>query len=196
MMRNDKLIVGVVILSIVIIILQLPVVKAGFVCGQVKDSQEMSAHWYEVRISHLGEGKYAECEISPAENKYCCDPEAIPDQGWKIGDIMQTEIFDAESGYVAGPVSKTTTGEGFDIMPEMTLEKAIKLNNFEKLLISNQSKFLLNASFLYPYNYVELEKEGNKTVLCDDCTEILEIIDANFGMSNMNLYASSNDRVL
>jgi hypothetical protein len=188
--------IRVIMLMIILVIILLPVVKAGFVCGQVRDSEEMSAHWFKVRISHLNDDVYTDCEISPADNKYCCDSEAIPGRSWRIGDVMQTEIFENESGYVAGPVIIKTTGEGFDIMPEMQLEKAIKIHNKSKLVVSDKSEFLLNADFKEPYNYVELERQGNKIVLCEDCGRIEEVVNADFGMNSFKLLASNGNRVL
>ena len=183
-----------------IAILQSNYVLGNFVCGKVNDSEDnFSASWFNVRVFYPeNREKFATCEISPAGNKYCCDSEAIPGKKWKIGDEVGAEVFDNISGYVAGPVFKITTGEGYDVMPEMKLEKVIKIfSPKEKLIFSNESKFLLNASFLFPYNFIEIEreKEGNlsKEVLCENCSRFSGILEGNFGMNFIKVFARESE---
>ncbi len=179
-------------LMFIIIILSTKLVVANFVCGQVLDADDnMSAQWYSVMIYYpSSQNNYAGCEISPAENKYCCDTEAIPRKTWKIGDIVGAEVFDSASGYVAGPVSIVTSGEGYDVLPVMQLERVIKVRDWKKLIFSNETGFLLNASFREPYNFVELERNNDKSVLCENCSNFSEYINVSFGMNYLRLIAS------
>ena len=179
----------------VFILLSAKFVAANFVCGEVLDSEKMSASWYDVRIFYDENNDYANCEVSPGGNKYCCDTEAIPGKTWKIGDEVSAEIFDFESGYFAGPVSVITTGEGYDVFPRMQLKKAIKVfEPSKKLIFSNKSELLLNASFAEPYNFVEIEKDEDKTLLCQNCSTLIQRLKAEFGMNYWKLIASHGKR--
>ncbi|MBD3253416.1 hypothetical protein GF386_06795 [Candidatus Pacearchaeota archaeon] len=179
---------------IIFVVLLMPIINAHFVCGKVIDSEKMSAQWFDVRAFYPYDSKYSYCEVSPAENKYCCDVESILGRAWEIGDIIMAEIYDPSSGYAAGPVSVVTTGEGYDILPEMQLEKVIRIHNHSKLVFSNSSEFLLNASFREPYNFIELEKDNSKSVICENCTNIFKIINGSFGMNYLKLYASYGNK--
>lgn len=172
-------------------------VSANIVCGQVLDSEDnFSASWNYVDLYYPDKPQdILKCEVSPAENKFCCDCEGIPGKSWKIGDIVNSEIFNNESGYFSGPVSVKTTGEGYDIFPVMQLKKAIKINYpTSKLIFSNKSLVLLNASFSYPYNQVFLENNINRSILCDNCTSYYENISINFGMNHYKIISSNNKR--
>ena len=187
------------IIGLILIILQTKLVLGNFVCGQVEDSDDnVSASWYSIRIFYpSAQGMFTSCQVSPAGNKYCCDTEAIPGKSWKIGDVAAAEIFDNETGYVAGQVSVVTTGEGYSIFPIMKLEKVIKIYNFKKIIFSNTSEFLLNASFREPYNLVEIEnlETNNKSILCLNCSRVEQNITAEFGMNYLKLIASYGGRV-
>lgn len=200
--KDKRKIKNIILNSLVFFVLVILLTKfalANFVCGKVLDSEEnMSASWFSVRVFYLSDReKFESCQISPAGNKYCCDTEAIPGKSWKIGDIVAGEIFDNETGYVAGPVSVITSGEGYSIFPEMKLEKVIKIFNLNRLIFSNESYFLLNASFKEPYNFVEIEKNktGNRSVLCSNCNKIEQNINADFGMNYLKIIASFGNRV-
>jgi hypothetical protein len=188
MMKKHVLIMGIFVLLIVF----LHSVSANLVCGQVIDSEDnVSAQWYNVRLTHPYEDDETFCQVSPAENKFCGDAETI-DGTWNIGEEIIAEIYDNESGYAAGPVSLTTTGEGYDVFPVMQLEKVIKAN-YEKLLFSNNSKFLINASFKSPYN--QIETTGIKNTSCTDCTNLTQNIQAHFGMNHLTIKAKNQDKV-
>ena len=113
------------------IILQTKLVLGNFVCGQVEDSEDnMSASWYSVRIFYpSAPNKFTNCQVSPAGNKYCCDTEAISGRSWRIGDVVAAEIFDNETGYVAGQVSVVTTGEGYSVFSVMKFSSFSLLNS-------------------------------------------------------------------
>lgn len=193
-MKKEKMCYAV---GILLMFLFLNFVSANFVCGIVNDSEDnMSAQWYDVRIFYEGEGNYASCEISPSGNKFCCDVEDIPESSWEIGDEIFGEIFDSENGYFAGPVSVITTGEGYDVFPEMQLKKAMEIYDPNgKLYFSNKSEFLLNASFEAPYNFIEIEKNGERTVLCGDCSEFNDSISGDYGWNNVSIFSSFGNHV-
>ena len=185
-----------ILAGLFLIVLMAKSIEANFVCGQVNDSEEMAAAWYDVRIFY-SEGNYATCKVSPDGNKYCCDTEAIPNYNWKVGDVIKAEIYDNVSGYFAGPVSVVTSGEGYDIFPQMQLKKAIKIFSPEgKLLFSNESKFFLNASFSEPYNYVEIERDGEREVLCENCSNFSGEINGSFGFNDLKILSSFRDNTL
>lgn len=185
------------VIGIVFVLFFLESSSANFVCGVVNDSDDnMSAQWYNARIFYEGRDNYGSCEISPAGNKFCCDVEEIPGSSWKIGDEIFGEIFNPESGYFAGPVSVITTGDGYDIFPEMKLKKAMEIYNPDgKLFFSNESKFLLNASFESPYNFVEIEKDGERETLCDGCSNFSDNISGNYGWNNVSIFSSFGNNV-
>ncbi len=193
---GKKIVLSSVFLLFVVILTRL--VLANFVCGQVENSEDnMSAAWYNIRIFYENNPEeYTTCDVSPAENKYCCDCEAIPGKSCKIGNLVFAEIFDLENGYVAEPVSISITGEGYDIFPKMKLEKVIKINSpSKKLIFSDIGGFLLNASFKQPYNFVELENKNEKIVLCNNCSQINQDIETEFGMNSFKLFASFEDKI-
>ncbi len=165
-------------------------VSAHFVCGQVLDSSDnTSASWSTVRIFYPSNPlKFTTCQVSPQENKYCCDSEAIPGKTWKIGDVVSAEIFESHDDLAAGPVSVTTTGESYDIFPTMQLEKVINVYKpNSSLIISKNPNVLLNASFLPPYNTVSL----NNITLCNNCSNFFGNVSASFGDNNWQI--SSTD---
>jgi hypothetical protein len=197
--HNYKPINIIIFLNIIIImfILNINWISANFVCGQVINSDDnMSSYWYKVNIYYPENiNNFSSCEISPAENKYCCDTEDILYRKWKIGDILGAEIFDNETGYFSGPVYVTTTGEGFNVFPEMKLEKAIKVfSPSSKLIFSNESNILLNAIFSIPFNRVYAEKENNKSKLCENCTNYSGYIDVNYGMNHIDIVSTDGKR--
>jgi len=59
---------------------------------------------------------------SGTNNTYMCDAEIIPGHTWTIGDVIYAKVIDTGDGYTAGPVSVVTTGAGFDVEPDMTLQ--------------------------------------------------------------------------
>lgn len=171
-------------------------VSAHFVCGIVNDSEDgMSSHWFGLQLSFTGTPeKFTTCDVSPKENKYCCDPDDIPPKKkWKIGKSVSAEVFDTNLGYIAGPVSTITTGEGYDILPEMKLKKVINVfSPSTRLILSNNTNITLNASFESPFNNVQIEKNLTKKTLCTNCSNINLNETANQGMNYWKLFASDN----
>jgi hypothetical protein len=164
---------------------------ASLACGQV-NSIGIEPQWMKVNVYGLDENNFATCSVSPAENKFCCDTEAIPGFNWVLGSIVNGEIFN-EQGYFAEPVSLQISGEGYDIFPVMHLKKAITINNLSKVLVLNTSEFLLNASFESPFTNISLEKNGILQQLFEG-EEYQGYIAGDFGMNYLNLTASNNER--
>jgi hypothetical protein len=193
MMSFNKKIKTILLFSLVLMFFGLQSVMAHFVCGEVLDSADnMSSEWFEVRLFYGVNS--TNCQVSPAGNKYCCDSESV--RSWKIGEIINAEVFDNKSGYVAGPVFAAMSGEGYDVMPVMQLEKVIKIHSpFGRLIFSNNSSLLLNASFRAPYNLVELVNKGNKSILCTDCTQYSQDYAFDFGMNKIKINAINNGRI-
>ncbi len=170
--------------------------SASFACGQVQAGDGMQPQWMSVRIYSQDAGKFATCQVSPSENKFCCDTLVIPGFSWAIGKQIKGEIFDNETGYVAGPVTLVTTGEGYDVFPVMNLEKVIKLSGLSKVIFSDKSQVFLNASFRQPYNFAEIENKGSKQVLCINCTYFSDFINCSWGMNSIKIYASDGKKAL
>ena len=185
-----------IILVCMILLVFTQVASAHFVCGQVEDSDDnRSAAWFSVRVYYIDDpSKYAGCDISPEENKYCCDVEEIPLKSWQVGDVVYAEIIDTELGYVAGPVSIQTSGEGYDILPKMKLEKVVSVYSPRTDLIVSSDGFVnFSASFLEPFNHVELIKNNETDLLCENCSVYEGSIEADFGMNYWNILASGNE---
>ncbi len=167
------------------------IVDAGFACGQVVgnglEPQWMGVKVYESRIN------FTSCQVSPDENKFCCDAEAIPGFSWVKGKQIYSEIFDNETGYFAKEVSLKISGEGYDVFPTLYLEKAIKVNNWSKVFLSNDSKFLLEANFAEPFTKIWIEKNKTRVELCNSSNYSGNIL-GDFGMNYLKIVASDGKR--
>jgi hypothetical protein len=165
--------------------------EAHFICGKVINSDDkMSASWFDVNVFYPdNKNNYTSCKVSPSGNKYCCDIEDISIKKWNIGDIVNAEIYDETKGYFTTPVSIITTGEGYDVASEMQLKKAIKIHNPDfKLIFSNKSDFLLNATFEKPYNNINI-KINNKEVLQGEHNQISQYVKGDLGYNDMLIKA-------
>jgi len=182
---------------ILLLILTLQLINANFVCGQVKDSiNNNSASWYSVRVYYPDKiNNYSSCEISPEENKFCCDAGNISGKPFKIGQTIYSEVYDTETGYAAGPVNLISTSEGYDVFPVMQLEKVINIYNPKsRIILSNSSSIMLNSSFLPPYNIIQLDNNFNRTILCNNCSIYQDNASFQFGMNNPKIIASNGNR--
>lgn len=119
-------------------------VTAKFICGEVSPAQEISPSWHEVE-AFLAEDKTqsSNCLVSPSNNRYCCDIDAIKDKTnyeWSPGDIFKIKITETSSGYFATEKTIALTGEGYDIAPNLDLQKAIEITYPKATLtISNKN---------------------------------------------------------
>ncbi|MBR9704452.1 hypothetical protein GOV12_03515 [Candidatus Pacearchaeota archaeon] len=192
--RNILIIVPVFILIIFIMfITNISYVSANFVCGKLIDSEDnMSGSWQFIDLFYPDKPNYImKCEVSPTGNKFCCEAEGIYGKVWRIGDIINAEAINENSGYVAGPVSLVSSGEGFDVFPEMQLEKVIELNkNISKLYFLSESTINLDFSTYDLYNHLEIEINNNKSLICNGCNEYFGDVHFDFGMNNLKLFAS------
>lgn len=107
--------------------------SAKFICGEIISTDEISPAWYEVKTYPItNENYFSICQVSPSNNKYCCDLDLIKDKTgyqWKTFDIFETKITDTSSGYFASPKNLTLTGEGYDTSSILFLQKAITITS-------------------------------------------------------------------
>src|SRR4030042_4450255 len=155
--------------------------EASLACGQVNSTAGIEPQWMKVKIYGIDKNKFTTCSVSPAENKFCCDIEAIyPPLNLPVGSQMNGEIFN-EEGYFAGPVSLYTSGEGYDVFPLMNLKKAIVINSPGRVIFSNEPKLLLNASFKSPFTNISIERNGQREFPYTG-EELQRYINGSFGM--------------
>jgi hypothetical protein len=155
-----------------VIMLSSSLVSANFACGFVNDSSKLAASWTEVLISY-DENPFdlIVCKTTP-ENKFCCDLETINSVDWSVGKLIHAEVFNSELGYIAGPVSRLTTEEGFDVFPDMQLRKAINFNKPLKTILINTSEVLFDLSIDQNYNNLKYKlNQNNEVDICQGCTE-------------------------
>ncbi len=117
---RSKLVLCLLILAV---LLPLPIQAAHFVCGEVENAADgTDPGWRNVKAYYENDSdNHASCQISPENNRYCCDAESIPGHSWQPGDIIFAEVIDDLDGYHSSYVSAQTTDGGFDVLPEMTL---------------------------------------------------------------------------
>ncbi len=184
-----------------------PFAGANFVCGKVNDSSlwnpdRVSASWFDVRVYYSeSPEKQTTCKVSPADNKYCCDPSDIEGVAWQIGKEVNAEIFDSDKGYVAGPVSRIISGEGYDVFPEMSLKKVIRIHEPTQSVYLGTSKIFVNISTFPEYGslrYVLNNYSGNSVIeksICSNCSSAefyLENLES--GMYGLEIIASNGFR--
>jgi PGF-pre-PGF domain-containing protein len=198
-MIKRKIFCSVIALIFLIIIQPSLSQGAHAVCGKVNDSVDgVAAAWYVVSVYYENDREnYAACEISPADNKYCCDAEAIPKHTWEIGDIVVAEIVDLENAYIAGPVFVVTTNTGYDVFPEMQLEPLITIISPEHRIYLNNS-ILLNITTLEPYNRIwYVLNQTNSTLnqtLCSNCNNVTLTLDnLEYGQYELVIYAAPSN---
>ncbi|MDD2666214.1 MAG: hypothetical protein PHD13_03240 [Methanocellales archaeon] len=121
----------VFVLTVAFLALMSGAQAAHWISGTVNDAADSTpANGHTVIIYYLGdEANYVSDTIGPTgasgtNNMYMCDSESIPNHVWAPGDVIYAKVTDNGDGYTAGPVSVTTTGAGFDVMPAMTLQAA------------------------------------------------------------------------
>lgn len=182
-----------------LIVFSIGQVSAHFVCGQVLSSDDnLVADWFKVKLYYPGNlNNFAMCEVSPQDRKYCCDAESIPPQNsWAVGREVFAEVFDSGYGYFAGPVSIITSGEGYDVLPPMTLKKIMEVSSPSSgLVYSNISQVLLNVSFVSPFDYLKIIQDGNESLLCQDCNQYGGVLNFSYGPNSFRLIVGDGLRV-
>lgn len=157
---------------VVVVFLVIPYVSANFVCGTINDYENISAAWFKVKIFYSqNPSQFTSCQVSPNENKFCCDPEEIKTVSWAIGKEINAKIL--QGNFVAPQKSLVISGEGYDVFPEMQLEKVITLHQPNKTIFLNQSSVFVNLSTIQNFNNLryELQNPENSfnTQLCTNC---------------------------
>jgi len=195
-MRRSSIIFMIVLVLIVLNMSNLMAIKLTHaVCGKVNDSYDgTSASWYVVYVYPQDEKEsYTTCEISPADNKYCCDIGAIASYEWKINDTFIAEVIDTEDGYIAGPVNVTITGAGYDVFPEMQLKPVINIHSPKNKIYLNNSIFI-NITTKNPYVLINftLNLSGNLTIYeLNNYTNLTLLLNnLSYGQYELTVYAS------
>src|SRR3989339_604847 len=185
-MRNFILFFGILILFSFNI-------NANFVCGIVENSDDgMSGAWFNTRLFYENySSNFLNCQVSPKENKYCCDADSIyPQNTWKVGKKVFARVYDFNTGYFADEVNVITTGRAYDIFPNLKLKKAIKVNDpVSRVIISKENNLSLNLSFCEPYNLIEIRDENSLLFNCDNCTFFNDSLNLSFGENKINVFA-------
>ncbi len=155
-------------------------ISANFVCGHLNDSSELSGSWINVLVYYDEKtSDITSCKTSP-ENKFCCDLQDIENVNWQVNKIVHGEVYLPDLGYIAGPVSLSTTENGYDLFPEMQLKKVFNFNQEFKKILVNESSVLFNLNIHENYNnlkYIVNENPLSEVVVCESCSNaIFEVI--------------------
>lgn len=167
------------IFLVLLVVLFASGVRANFACGVLNGTEDLSASWFDVRAHYSDNpSEHTLCEVSPDENKFCCDPHDIEGETWEIGREITAEVF--EHGYAAGPVSLVVSGEGYDVFPTMHLEKLITIHSPNESVYVGLEGLLVNVSvagvydglaFLINYSGEIVNEEwGYDVQICENCT--------------------------
>lgn len=169
-------------------------VSAHFVCGQVEDSGlNYSASWIKVSTYYSNyPSQKASCQVSPSDNKYCCDPLEITSQTWGIGKKMKAQINDKSSGFYSNEVELVISGEGFDVFPKLNLMEAINTNLENDILILNESSIKFNVTLgegITNLSYRLYNPNGSDLIeVCSNCAYAeIEIENLSSGTNIINL---------
>jgi hypothetical protein len=188
-----------ILVIFLILIINLSFVSSNFVCGFVNNSQEFSSSWANV-VVYFEENKsdFTECKINP-ENKFCCDLDNISSVNFSVGKKVFAEVFDEKSGFVAGPVSLYLTDAGYDVFPEMKLEKALTATFSDKNIVVNKSSILINLSLAEKYNnlkYVLNSSEGYlEQEVCKNCTDFEFLVPLFKGKNELVLISNGSREI-
>jgi len=184
-----------ILLSLCIFVFLLANVSANFACGKVVGSLDnMSPSWLNVRVYYAENPEdFTTCLVSPEENKYCCDLEAITGHTFEIGEEVVAELIEPSLGYYAGKVSLITTAEGFDIFPEMVLNKIFSFNFLDKsLYLQNSSLYYFSVNLSGPFDLIGLY-DGANISLCESCEFFEGKINLRYGKNHLNFYTFYED---
>lgn len=174
-------------------------VSSNFVCGTVNNHEGISPAWTNV-IVYFEENisDFTDCKINP-ENKFCCDLENISSVEFGVGKKVFAEVFDKEKGIVGGPVSLYLTDTGYDVFPDMELEKAITPSLSEENLFINQSSISINLSLAENYNNLKYEltsSEGHlEEQVCNDCNNFEFLLPLFKGRNELVLISNSTREI-
>ncbi len=186
------------LVTLIALIFSISFINANFVCGFVNDSQNFSSSWSNILIYPAeNNSAFSSCEVSP-ENKFCCDLDEIPSFNYSIGRQIVAEVFDEQGGFVGGPVILSLTGEGYDVFPDMYLQKAIIINSPSDNIFTNISSIWINISLASGYNnlnYTLNSSSGfSQEHLCTNCTDPYFLIPLDKGRNELNVIAYNDYR--
>jgi hypothetical protein len=150
-------------------------VSANFACGRVNDYNSeiiQKAPGFHVKVYYASDdSKYIMCTVTSSDNKFCCDLEAIKGVEWGVGKNVKAQIF--EDGYISNQVSMLTSTEGFDVFPELMLDKIIKVYSPADRVFIKSNLIRVNVSTAPGFNNIRyLLKKGNytnETQICLGC---------------------------
>ncbi len=186
-----------------LIFLSIPNISANFVCGQVDNyigetgNDNISAAWFDVNIFYSeNESSKIKCDISPHENKFCCDPLEIKNVQWGVDKVINAEII--QGNYFTDKVSISISTEGFSLFPKMNLKKGIDVvSPIENVFINATylDVFLKSSGRFNNLKYIINSSENTSEVLiCTNCNESEFIIeDLPYGPIEIIFIAYSSD---
>ena len=180
----------------VLLLMFLQNVSANFVCGEVESNENYLPIWMNVIVYYESNPEeVTNCKIN-SEQKFCCDLWDIKSVSFAKDKKVFAEVFDLESGFVSNPVSLITTSEGFSVFPTLKIEKAIKISDFKKIIINEDSVFL-NISLNERYNNLKYSVNSSEGFferdLCSDCLKYEFYADVSRGKNEITLIAYNFD---
>lgn len=167
--------------------------SANIACGYVNDSASISPSWRNVNIYYLEKpSDILSCQIN-SQNKFCCDLESISSVKFSPGKTLYAEIFDKDSAVIGGPVSMTTTSEGYDVFPTLYPKEAIKIvNSSGKIIFSPTAFFQIElAEELNNLSLVSINKNvSSEQTICTDCHSSNFSVDLPYGKNELQFYSN------
>lgn len=191
----------IIFTSVMLILILTPAVKANFACGQVlsKNPQLITSSWLNVKIYYSDAPQsFATCKVSPAENKFCCDTRQIEGQEWRIGRAVEAKIINNK--YFTNKANLTISGEGFDIFPLMTMQKAIIIHSPSSGIYVNITKLFVNLSTFGGYDNISYNLSKDEEIIkekqiCDNCNNSeFYLENLTLGSYVLNIFAQNQER--
>jgi hypothetical protein len=162
-----------------IFFLNLSLVSANFVCGRVHsldNSSDISSAWMHVKIYYPENVKsYISCQVSPDNGKYCCDPSDIKGATWAVGKTINAELNELD--FSALSTNLVASGNGYDIFPDISFEKAINLIEPNTTIYLNVTSIHVLAKSAQLYNNINYTLRKNDSIVeqnlvCANCTQV------------------------
>ncbi|MFH1801973.1 MAG: hypothetical protein ABH864_00815 [archaeon] len=166
-----------IFLVLIVMLLFVQGVRANFACGILRGDGDLSASWFNVDVYYSDNPDARTlCEVSPDEDKFCCDLNDIEGETWAIGREVTAEVSDGS--YSAGPVTSVVSGEGYDVFPEMQLQRFIAVHSPNESIYVGNGVFVNvstfggydDLSFLINYSGEIMNDEwGYDSEICTNC---------------------------
>ncbi|MEM4625697.1 MAG: hypothetical protein QXJ28_02970, partial [Candidatus Pacearchaeota archaeon] len=187
------------LLVLIFLLISFNTVDANFVCGRVVSNDPIfSPSWLSVSIYYSENSSYRSiCRVSPDGNKFCCDPKQIKEIPWSIGKEVNAEIFSEE--YIGGPVKTLISGEGYNLFPDLNVEKIITIHSPNNTIILNNNDLFVNVSLASNFTFLKYILYGqsffNEEQVCGNCSAVsFYINNLSFGNYTLVLIASNGKR--